>query len=54
MKKYIFPPVLILLIFFSWMNVLGNPDKDAAKYEEYIGKAELNEKNTAYITAAEY
>ena len=54
MKKYIFPPALILLIFFSWMNVLGNPDKDAAKYEEYIGKAELNEKNTAYITAAEY
>ena len=54
MKKYIFPPVLILLIFFSWMNVLGTPDKEAAKYEEYIGKAELNEKNTAYITAAEY
>lgn len=54
MKKYLFPCSLVLLMTFTWLNVLDGSGKDAAVCAGLIEKAQLNEEKEAFITAAGY
>lgn len=53
-RSFIYPAVMTAMICISWPCALENSGQADKEFAEYFQKAQINEQNQAYITAAEW